>query len=182
MLKTLKERSRRNRMAECLCAGVSAHARNPVFFGDYKVANSVDGRFDLVVLHAWLALDRLQSEGEGALAQSLVNALFVRLEEALREQGVGDLGLARRMKRMAGAFYGRLRAYGEAGDEHALAAALARNLYRGDTARVEAAPTLAKYVSAARVRLAGCRLGEGQLEFGPVPARTELKADEHGSS
>ncbi|HEX4079004.1 MAG TPA: ubiquinol-cytochrome C chaperone family protein [Rhizomicrobium sp.] len=173
MLKAFRERSRRNRIAGRMCDILSARAREPVFFRDFGVPDTFDGRFDLLVLHAWLALERLQAEGERELAQSFVDALFVRLDDALREQGAGDIGMSRRMKKMAGAFYGRLEAYSAAGDETALAAALARNLYRGAPARVEHAAGLAKYASGARVRLLQCRLNDGRLDFGPVGGPAE---------
>jgi cytochrome b pre-mRNA-processing protein 3 len=173
MLKSLRERSRRHRIAGAICDILSARAREPVFFLEFGVADTFDGRFDLLVLHAWLALERLQAQGEHELAQSLVDVLFVRLDDALREQGAGDMGMNRRMKKMAGAFYGRLEAYEAAGDETALAAALARNIYRGAPARVEHAAGLAKYACGARARLQECRLNEGRLDFGPVGGPAE---------
>jgi cytochrome b pre-mRNA-processing protein 3 len=152
---------------------LSARAREPAFFREFGIADTFDGRFDLLVLHAWLALERLKEAGELELAQSFVDALFVRLDDALREQGAGDMGMNRRMKKMAGAFYGRLGAYDAAGDETALAAALARNIYRGEPARVEHAARLAKYAVGARARLRECRLDEGRLDFGPVGGPAE---------
>lgn len=169
MLKALRSRRRRRQVATALCAVMSARARDPAFFRDYHVMDTVDGRFDLLVLHAWLLLEALKAQGEDELAQRLVDALFARLEEALREQGAGDIGMGRRMKRMAGAFYGRLRAYGSAGDE-GMAAALVRNLFRGEVSRVEHAAGLAKYVASARANLALSRLAEGEADFGPIPA------------
>jgi cytochrome b pre-mRNA-processing protein 3 len=88
----------------------------------------------MVALHAGLVTRRLGEFGEvGAeIAQDLVDCVFRHFEDALREMAVGDTGVARRMKRMAAAFYGRNRAYGEAlaaRDAEALAAALARNVY-----------------------------------------------------
>ncbi|MGH6877223.1 MAG: ubiquinol-cytochrome C chaperone family protein [Rhizomicrobium sp.] len=175
MLKAFRAHGRHNRVAARLCEALSARARQAVFFDDFGVADTIDGRFDLLVLHAWLVLQQLQAEGERMLSQSLVNALFVRLEEALREQGAGDMGMSRRMKTMAGAFYGRLKAYGEAGDEDEFVPALARNLYRGEPARVEHAAAVAKYVNGARARLRQCRLTEGQLDFGPVRGLAETR-------
>jgi len=173
MLKALQQRGRRSRIAGRICEILSARAREPVFFREFGVADTFDGRFDLLALHAWLVLDRLQTVGEPELAQSFVDALFVRLDDALREQGAGDMGMNRRMKKMAGAFYGRLEAYEAAGDETALAAALARNIYRGAPARVEHAAGLAKYACGARARLRQCRLDEGRLDFGPVGGPAE---------
>jgi cytochrome b pre-mRNA-processing protein 3 len=170
MLEALKLRGERKRIAECLCARISERAREPVFFRSFAVADTIDGRFDLVVLHAWLVLEVLEAGREAALAQALVDGLFARFDEALREQGAGDMGMNRRIRKIAGAFYGRLRAYREAGSEGELAAAIARNLYRGETSRVELAGMLAKYARNARAGLVNLRLDRGQLDFGPLPA------------
>lgn len=170
MLNLLKARSRRRRLAAGLCASLSARAREPVFFRELAVADTFDGRFDVLVLHAWLVLDRLRGAGEHGLAQALVNALFVRLDEALREQGAGDIGMNRRMKKMAGAFYGRLRAYDEAAGARTLAEALLRNVYRGSPKHVEAAARLAKYVEQARETLARWDPAQGEPDFGAPPA------------
>jgi cytochrome b pre-mRNA-processing protein 3 len=170
VLKTLRARTRRRRIAAQLCASLSARSREPVFFQGLGVADSFDGRFDLLALHAWLVLERLAAAGESALAQALVDVIFVRLDEALREQGAGDMGMGRRMKKMAGAFYGRLDAYGRAAGEAELAHALLRNLYRGDVRHVEHAAALATYVKEARNHLALCHPDGGEAEFGALPA------------
>ncbi|HEY3638282.1 MAG TPA: ubiquinol-cytochrome C chaperone family protein [Rhizomicrobium sp.] len=179
MLKTLGERKARRRIAISLCASLSAQARDHVFFATYGVSDTMDGRFDVLVLHAWMVLEALGFQGEQELAQSLVDVVFVRLDEALREQGAGDMGMSRRIKKMASAFYGRLRAYDEARNETELGAALIRNLYRGDTSHIEQASQLAKYVIAARARLGHSRLADGEAEFGSVPALIEINGDDH---
>src|SRR6516164_3157839 len=127
MFGSLRRRSERKTIAERLCRSISDQARAPVFYGELGVADSLDGRFDLVVLHAWLVLDALGSAGETALAQCLVDALFVQFDEALRELGVGDMGMSRRMKNMAEAFNGRLAAYRAAATQEELAGAILRN-------------------------------------------------------
>jgi cytochrome b pre-mRNA-processing protein 3 len=170
MLEALKLRGERKRIAEYLCARISERAREPVFFRSFAVADTIDGRFDLIVLHAWLVLEALETMREAALAQALVDALFARFDDAMREQGAGDMGMNRRIRKMAGAFYGRLRAYRDAGNEGELAGAIVRNLYRGETSRVEPAGILAKYALDARARLLNLRLDRGQLNFGPLPA------------
>jgi cytochrome b pre-mRNA-processing protein 3 len=113
----------------------------------------------MVALHAGLVTRRLGEFGEvGAeIAQDLVDCVFRHFEDALREMAVGDTGVARRMKRMAAAFYGRNRAYGEAlaaRDAEALAAALARNVY--GASEVSGAPRsrdLAAYAVSAALAL-----------------------------
>jgi cytochrome b pre-mRNA-processing protein 3 len=170
MISALAQRRRSGETAGRLCAAVSRRARDPVFYRDYGVADSIDGRFDLLALHAWLLLQRLRETGEDRLAQSFVNALFARFEEALREQGAGDIGMSRRMKKMAGAFYGRLEAYSQSSGQDELATAILRNVYRGAPNRVEEAASLAKYIDEARRQITGGRLERGELELRPVPA------------
>lgn len=133
---------------------VVEQARRPEFYESLDIPDSIDGRFDLIVLHAGLYLPRLKLvRGEGKrLSQSMFDQMFANLEFNLRELGVGDMGVPRRMKTMLSAFYGRVSAYEAAlrdGDTAALRAALHRNIYRGgevDPARVDA---LASYVRAA---------------------------------
>src|SRR5215469_816289 len=103
-------------------------ARNPWFYQDGGVADSLDGRFDMIALHAWLVMDRLSAQGKPGqdLAQRLFDFMFRDLDRSLREMGVGDIGVPKRIKAMIQAFYGRAKAYSN--DD--LEAALARNLYR----------------------------------------------------
>lgn len=167
MLNALKRGRERRALAVRLHAAVVARAREPVFFATFGVADTLDGRFDLVVLHACLALEALNA-ADPALAQAFVDALFTGFDEALRELGVGDIGMGKKVKKLADAFYGRLKAYGEAGDEAAMAAALTRNLYRGEERA--GTGTLARYVVAARTRLACAGLTLGEADFGPPPS------------
>jgi len=134
---------------------IVAAARAPELYARLAVVDSLDGRFEMVALHAGLALRRLgELGGLGAqVAQDLVDCAFRHFEDALRELSHGDIGAARRLKSMAEAFYGRNRAYGEAlaaVDAEALAAALARNVYGArDAAAAPHARDLALYVLAA---------------------------------
>ena len=170
MIEALKRHQRQAEAAGRLCAAVSRRARDPIFYRNYCVADSIDGRFDLLALHAWLVLEGLQETGETVLAQSFVDALFARFGDALREQGAGDIGMSRRMGKMASAFYGRLRAYAASGDEMELTAAILRNVYRSEQSRVDQAALLAKYVGIARRQIAGSGLVSGALQFAPLPA------------
>lgn len=168
MLNLLRKSTARKRDGGQLYEQLVVRARAPLFFRDFGVADNIDGRFDMVVLHAWLALAALKAEGSKDAAQTLTDAVFIGFDEAMREQGAGDMGLGRKMKAFADAFFGRLQAYQAAdGDAEALALALARNLYRG--APVDArARALAAYMMAAPGHLAA---GLPQnLDFGPLPA------------
>jgi cytochrome b pre-mRNA-processing protein 3 len=143
-------------------------AREPVFYDRFGVADTPDGRFDLLTLHAWLAVGRLGGP-HSRLGRAYIDAVFGGFEQALREQGRDDLGLVRHLGRMAGAFYGRWKAYDEADGEAGLAAALLRNLYRGDETPQTAthAAALAAYALAVKARPWA---GEQEaLDFGPLP-------------
>ena len=145
--------------AEGLYARAVAQARRPEFYLACRVPDTVDGRFDMVVLHVVLLVRRLAREGaEGAaLAQHLFDTTLDDMDRSLREMGAGDLGVARRVKAMARAFYGRARAYGAAldsCDRAALETALARNLLGADGGAARPAGAIAGYVVAAEDRLA----------------------------
>lgn len=172
MLNALCRSAASRRAAESLSAAIVTQARRPEFFRDLGVPDTFDGRFDMVALHGWLVLERLQAEGARAVSQALVDALFFGFEEALREQGTGDIGMGRRMKKMADAFYGRLKAYDEAADRGKLSEAILRNVYRGKAGYEEAALCLADYGLAVRNRLSDSGVAGGNVDFGSLPAAT----------
>lgn len=109
------------------------HIRQPVFYERYSVPDTFEGRFDLLVLHVFLYLERLIEAGEDtrSLRQSLFDAMFADMDQTLREAGIGDMGVPKHMKRMMKAFNGRMHAYEEAlkGKDEVLAEAMRRNLY-----------------------------------------------------
>lgn len=159
--------------AERLHDALIAQIRQPVFYTDFGVPDTFEGRFDLLVLHAGLVLRRLRDLGpEGRdIAQTLVDLMFARFDVAMRELGVSDIGVPKRMKRMAEAFKGRTAAYDQAlarDDLPALAAALARNVF-GDTRN---GTRLALYAQTGAAALAAAtldQLGDGRPAL-PDPA------------
>jgi cytochrome b pre-mRNA-processing protein 3 len=161
MLNAMRRSKERRLTAERIYAALVTRAREPVFFERFGVPDTVDGRFDLLTLHAWLVLARVKTNAQ--LSQALVDTIFVGFEEALREMGAGDMGMGRRVKKFADAFYGRLKAYGDAKDGAEMATALERNLYRGGPCGGE----LVAYVMQARHRLASWE--NGAPDFGPLP-------------
>lgn len=109
-------------------------ARTPVFYQSLGVPDTMTGRFDMIVLHAVLVVNRLSCEGkQGAkLSQALFDRMFLDMDYSLRETGVGDLSVPRHMKRMMQAFHGRREAYQQAltsDNDQVLAEVLKRNLY-----------------------------------------------------
>src|SRR3954463_14409938 len=99
MLRVRRRSSKRKALAQSLCSDLLAQARDADFFTHFGVPDSMDGRFDLVVLHAWIVLERIQSDAP--LAQAVVDEIFVNFDEALRHLGTGDAGMSRRLKTMA---------------------------------------------------------------------------------
>ena len=164
------QRSEEARAAEQLYATTMARAREPAFYRRFSVPDTIDGRFDLVVLHAALVLEGMKRAGlNEKLGSPFVTAIFAGFEEALRELGVTDMGLIRRIKAMADAFYGRVEAYAEAmEDEDALGLVILRNLYRGEAAEA-CAQALARYMRQAIARISAPALNRGEMDFGPVP-------------
>jgi cytochrome b pre-mRNA-processing protein 3 len=129
-------RSRYAPAAAALYEAAVAAARDPAWYAALGVPDTLDGRFDLLGLHAFLLIRRLQHEAPPgpALAQAVFDVMFRDMDHTLRELGVGDLSVARKMKQMWEAFHGRAASYEAAlagGDGAALAAALARNVWRG---------------------------------------------------
>lgn len=170
MLDTLLGRSRPKKLATDLCAALDARARDPLFFASLNVADTIDGRFDLVVLHAWLILERLRQQDMKDVSQAFVNLIFVSFDEGLRDLGVGDIGIGHRVKKMADAFYGRLSAYGSAAEQGILEDALRRNIFRANSGHDAEVAALAEYVRSAQLQMAACDLDRNSPDFGPLPA------------
>jgi cytochrome b pre-mRNA-processing protein 3 len=129
---------------------IVAQARMPCFYKDYAVADTVNGRFDLIVLHLTLVQDRLAADSASReLGQGLFDHFCRDMDDNLREMGVGDLKVPKEMRRIADAFYGRSQAYLAAlksVEAHELAVVIARNVY-GTPLGAEAAPRrLAAYI------------------------------------
>jgi cytochrome b pre-mRNA-processing protein 3 len=166
MLNALRRTSEKARLVRALNQALTAQSRLPVFYREYGVADTIDGRFDMLCLHAWLVLSRMKSAGEQELAQLLSDAIFIGFDEALRDLGAGDMGMGPRMKKLGNAFNGRLNAYEAAADDETLADAILRNIYRGDAAHEREAVAMARYARAARLKLDTCDPATGALAFG----------------
>jgi cytochrome b pre-mRNA-processing protein 3 len=155
---------------------VVEQARRPIFFLALGVPDTVDGRFELICLHAFLYLHRLKSEQPraAAVSQAFFDAMFADMDRGLREMGTGDLSVGRHVKRMAQGFYGRIRAYQdglERDDEVALGAALRRNLFGTVSESPGAIGAMVYYVRCAAAGLAqqsAAALLDGQVRF-PLP-------------
>jgi cytochrome b pre-mRNA-processing protein 3 len=158
---------------ETIYGMIVTQAREPLFYRDLGVPDTVNGRFDMLVLHLWMVLRRLKPiEGGTGLSQALFDRFCEDMDGNLREMGVGDLTVPKRMQAFGEAFYGRWAAYDVAlaAGEEPLAQALCRNILNGE--EIEKARRLAAYAGAAISSLAGldeATLRNGSWKF-PSPA------------
>ena len=174
MLNALRRKAHNSRVVDALHTALNARARLAVFFREYGVADTIDGRFDLLALHAWMVLSRLKAAGRADLADGLTDALFAAFDTALRELGTGDMGMGPRIKKLGNALNGRVQAYEAASsDEVTLSEAIVRNVYRGEEGHEAAALGLARYARVTRARLERGDLAGGDIDFGPEPSGAE---------
>ena len=135
MIWNLFKRKKANQaLVERQYAELTGAARSEVFYETMGVPDTVMGRFEIISLHLFLYLRRTGTAGEAAkgLAQDLVDAFFEDVDHSIRELGIGDMGVPKRMKKLAKMFYGRVSSYSQAldaGDRQALAEALRRNIH-----------------------------------------------------
>ncbi|HEV1999168.1 MAG TPA: ubiquinol-cytochrome C chaperone family protein, partial [Xanthobacteraceae bacterium] len=137
---------------------IVAQARTPAFYADLGVPDTVSGRFDMMVLHVYLAYRRLASQSATrAAGQKLFDRFCADMDGTLRERGVGDLAVPRKMRAIGEAFYGRAQVYDAAlaaADDAALAAALEKNVFGGASGSAAQGRRLAAYVRRTEVLLA----------------------------
>lgn len=136
--------------ATALYSAAVEQARSPALYADLGSPDTVEGRFEHVALHVYLILRRLKGDEPEVkkVAQKLFDVMFQNMDDSLRELGVGDLSIGKKIRKLAENFYGRVGAYEEAledgAEQTALSAALGRNIY-GDEAAPDA-DALASYV------------------------------------
>ncbi len=163
--------------AKRLYVCVIDQARQPAFYLNSGVPDTPDGRFDMIALHVGLLLRRLRQDHQftADFAQALFDLMFSDMDQNLREMGIGDIGVGKRIKAMAQAFYGRLAAY-EAGlknpDDGELVAGLKRNLYRKASPRESQIAGVAAYMRREAAALDSCEAEQvmaAEFRFGQPP-------------
>jgi cytochrome b pre-mRNA-processing protein 3 len=139
--------------AHSLYNSIVAQARKPVFYADWHTPDTLDGRFDIIVIHLFLAVSRCETdvsptqEDTKSFIRTLSEVFFSDMDRNLREMGASDTGVGIRVKKMAQAFYGRLKAYEESiHDQTALGEALRRNVWREQPVAAAAIAELAAYM------------------------------------
>ena len=167
---------------ERLYGAIVAQARQPAFYMEFGVPDTVEGRFELLLLHTFLVCHRLKGEGETGqdLSQKVFDAFLDDMDRTLREMGIGDLSVPKRMKKIGQAFYGRTAAYDAAlaSGPEAVREAVARNVLETEATSPKAG-ALATYVQAARDLLASqpiARFSSGEAAFPPF---SPDKAEDH---
>lgn len=176
-LKSIFSFSREKETAHELYKVIVEQARQPVFYADLGVADTFEGRFDMIALHMVLVIRRLKTDVQTTrkLSQALFDYMMDDFDLNLRELGIGDMGVVKRVKKMATAFYGRLESYDKGlleEDNAALMAALERNLYQESEASPANLAAVASYMRRESDRLATVGTDpfmKGQLEFGAAP-------------
>lgn len=143
-------------LANNIYSQIVEQARNPWFYADCAVPDTPEGRFELLTIHVYLVLQRLKAQGESAnaLSQKIFDAFFENMDASLREMGVGDLSVGKKIRAMAEAFYGRVGAYETAiagEDDTSLAEALSRNVFEEENA--VGADALAEYLLNAKAAI-----------------------------
>lgn len=161
----------KRRVAQSLYDAAVAQARQPALYGPRGAPDTPDGRFEILTLHVILLIDRLAVESGDAdgVSQALFDTYLANLDAALREMGVGDLAVGKRMRKLGQAFYGRARAYREAfkvlPDRAELERLVARTALEGSASSDPA--SLAAYIARSRVNLATCP-AEALLDGPPI--------------
>ena len=152
-------------------SAIVAQSRQPRFYAEWQVPDTVTGRFDMISLHLALLFRRLRAEAgkQKEFSQAVFDLFFKDMDRSLREMGVGDLGVPKRIQKMGNIFFGLLAAMSEAMDRddvEALQAVLSRNIFDGATGPHVVA--LAEYLMAEDKALAaqpGAAITGGALIF-----------------
>lgn len=160
---------------EALYAAAVEQARTPDLYARLGAPDTVEGRFEMVALHVWLVMRRLKEGGPGArkTSQAMFDAMFRNLDDSLRELGVGDLSVGKKIRKLAENFYGRIGAYEAAlekgGEGDDLARAIGRNVFENEDAPEAAA--FADYICRAAASIdsqPAARIAGGIVRF-PAP-------------
>jgi len=177
----LKRDRRAEDIAAALYGAIVAQARNPALYTDFGVPDTIEGRFEMIILHLALVLRHLRAdEAEKAVGQEVFDAFCADMDRSLREMGVGDLGVGKRMREMAEAFYGRAGRYDKglgAGDAGEVAATIGRSVYgEADDPRARGLAAYAAVADAALAATPADRLMAARLAWPDPAASAETRS------
>ncbi len=158
MLRWLRKRAETGRRAGVLYGSVVTAARQPVFYGIIGVPDTPEGRFELIALHLYLALESVGDAAPGGdLKQKAIETFVSDMDDCMREMGVGDLAVPKKVKRAAAALYERATNYQRGildADNGNLPESLRRYVFAGGAGREDVSAALARYVCGASAALA----------------------------
>lgn len=165
----------RRRIAHGIYHSAVVRAREPLFYNSFGVSDSLDGRFDMISIHVFLILHRLKGGSRGArrLGQNIFDIMFSDMDRSLREIGVGDLSVGRKVKAMAKALNGRIANYDKGLHQlSSLEDALVRNLYRGQKTHDRILSSMSQYMRDTSTFLSQqdeSDILKGHIGWGPLP-------------
>lgn len=175
LLGAIKKRlqSREYEPAQALYAAAAEAARAPTLYADLGAPDTVEGRFEMVTIHVYLILRRLrsfQTDPSRKMAQAVLDVFMDDMDDSLRELGVGDMSIARKIRKMAENFYGSIGAFEDALKPTAppsdLATAIARNVFESsDVSRGTALAGYVRHTEAAIAEQREANLLAGRVSF-----------------
>jgi cytochrome b pre-mRNA-processing protein 3 len=159
----------REKREKRLYEAIVAAARHVRFYENMGVSDTIDGRFEMIVLHLFLVLNRLKGEGVEDLRQKLTDEFFADMDRSLRELGVSDVAVAKKVRKIAESYYGRVTAYDKAlsANPKMLEETISRNIYP-DGASKESIRAMTDYFDDAAKQLDAISLEQillGELRF-----------------
>lgn len=173
MLERIQRRRERKRQAARLHETIVAQSRMPAFYADMGVPDTMLGRYEMVCLHAYLVLTRIRRESEDCarLAQTLHDMIFDDFDVALREAGLGDMGIGHRIKKLARNLHGRISVYeiGLAASDDEMADILRRNMYASAEPDAGEVARMISYIRAARHEVDGTAINVFMTDFPSFP-------------
>ncbi|WP_404426784.1 ubiquinol-cytochrome C chaperone family protein [Thalassospira australica] len=179
----LKKKDHKQSAAFALYAKMVGQAREPAFYARLGVADTMEGRFDLILVHAFILFRRLKKDNDSRdLAQKIFDVMFSDLDQNMREMGIGDVGILKRIRKMSESYHGRIVAYEEGVQSGAieLAAALNRNLYADTEVSDAQLMAMVGYINDALASLDRQQTHElhsGVVDFPEVPEIAVVKTE-----
>ncbi len=170
MLTWFTSRAERNVNAHNLYGSIVTLSRSPAIYDVLKVPDTVEGRFEIMILHIFACLERMNGE-EPALAQNIVNIFFADMDTTSRELGVGDMVVPKKMRALASIFEARMSEYHAAvaaSNKNTLSDMLLSDIYGGEEGAPKNAKELGRYMRKLRQNLAKKPISD--LVAGKIPA------------
>ena len=168
MLNWLAKRATRKRNAHNLYGSIVALSRSPTLYTEFGVPDTLEARFEILVLHMFIFIERMQRSGEETqeLTQDVVDLFFADMDTTSREAGVGDLAVPKKMRKLAAVFQERMREYNQAAntpDRKAITKEFKQNIYHGDESVRGQAAKLSAYAWDLRSELAKIPISDLQF-------------------